>query len=134
MNLTDMIGGLMGGGEGGGKSLIPAVLEMLNNQPGGLQGLAQAFQQKGLGEVAASWIGTGANLPISADQLQQVLGSGVLQSLGSKVGLQPDAVAPQLAELLPGLVDKLTPGGAMPQGDLTSLGASLLGDLLGGQK
>ncbi len=134
MNLTDMLGGLMGGGEGGGSSLIPAVLEMLNNHPGGLQGLAQAFQQKGLGEVAASWIGTGSNLPISADQIQQVLGSGVLQSLGSKVGLQPDAVAPQLAELLPGLVDKLTPGGEMPKGDLTSLGASLLGNLLGGQK
>lgn len=130
--LDDLFSNLAGGAsQGGSNNLVSAVLGLLQNHPGGLAGLAQAFQQKGLGDIAASWIGTGSNLPISPEQIQQVLGSGAIQSLAAKAGLSPDTAGSQLAELLPGVVDKLTPGGQMPQGDLLSTGMNLLGGLFG---
>lgn len=135
--LGDMAKKLAGGaaGEGGGQGLVGTVLEMLNNQPGGLAGLAEAFQQKGLGGIAASWIGTGANLPVSADQLQQVLGNEQLQAFAQKAGIRPEAAGSQLADLLPGIVDRLTPGGQMPQGgDLMSVGMGLLQNFMSGDK
>jgi uncharacterized protein YidB (DUF937 family) len=81
---------------------------------GGLSGLVEKMTAGGLGHVVQSWIGTGANLPISAEQLQAVLGSDVLRSMAAKVGLPVDRVAPMLAQILPGLVDKMTPGGQAP--------------------
>lgn len=128
----DLLSNLAGAaGKSGSQGLASSVLELLNNQPGGIAGLAQAFQQQGLGGIAASWIGTGANLPVSAGQLQQVLGSGAIQAFAAKAGLSSGAAGSQLAELLPGIVDKLTPGGQVPQGDLLSTGMSLLGSLFG---
>lgn len=75
--LDDIAGKITGAAAegGGGQSLASSVLEMLGNQEGGLSGLAGLFQQKGLGDIVSSWIGTGANLPISAEQIQHVLGN-----------------------------------------------------------
>ena len=127
--LEDLAGNVLGGAQGnqaGGNSILSTILELVNNQPGGLAGLVQKFQQGGLGDVAASWIGTGQNLPISPDQLQGVLGSDVVGQLAGKLGVSPDAASSQLAEVLPGLVDKLSPCGELPQGDLMSQGMDLL--------
>ena len=55
--------------------MASSVIQMLNNQPGGLSGLLQQFHDKGLGGLVTSWVSTGQNLPISADQIQHVLGS-----------------------------------------------------------
>lgn len=95
--------------------LASSVMQMINNQPGGLSGLVQQFHDKGLGGLAASWISTGQNLPISADQIQQVLGSEQVKELAAKAGISPDAASSHLAQLLPMLVDKLTPNGQVPQ-------------------
>jgi len=109
--------------------LIGVIESMVNNpQTGGLSGLITAFEQKGLGGVAASWVGTGQNLPISADQLQSVLGSEQVQAIAQKLGLSPQEISGHLAELLPQVIDKLTPGGSVPQGG--EIGA-LLGALGG---
>lgn len=127
--LEDLAGNVLGGGmgnQGGGNSMISTILEMVNNQPGGIAGLIAKFQQGGLGDVAASWIGTGPNLPISAGQLQGALGGDMLGQLAGRLGISPDAASSQLADVLPGLVDKLTPGGELPQGDLMSQGMNLL--------
>ena len=100
-----------------GKSSSPlatSLLQMIQNQPGGLQGLVQSFHDKGLGGVVSSWVGTGQNLPISADQIQQVLGSGKLQQLAAQAGLSPDQAGSSIAQLLPTIVDKLTPNGQIP--------------------
>ncbi len=67
---------------GGSNSLVTSLLQMIHNQPGGLQGLVQSFHDKGLGEIASSWVGTGENLPVSADQVHQVLGSGSGEGVG----------------------------------------------------
>ncbi|MHA0110932.1 YidB family protein, partial [Klebsiella pneumoniae] len=71
---------------------------MLNNQPGGLQGLIQSFHDKGLGSLVQSWVGTGQNLPITADQISHVLGSDQVKQLASAAGISPDAAGSTLAK------------------------------------
>jgi uncharacterized protein YidB (DUF937 family) len=97
-----------------------------DGEHGGLDGLVQKFNQAGLGHVIGSWIGSGQNLPISADQLQAVLGSDAVAGIAAKLGIDPAQASGQLASLLPGLVDKLTPQGSAPAGGLGNAG-----DLLG---
>jgi uncharacterized protein YidB (DUF937 family) len=95
--------------------LASSVMQMINNQPGGISGLIQQFHDKGMGGCVASWVSTGQNLPISADQIQHVLGSEQVKELAAKAGISPDAVSAHLAQLLPLVVDKLTPNGQVPQ-------------------
>jgi uncharacterized protein YidB (DUF937 family) len=100
----------------------------LIQQNGGLPGLLQKFQQSGLGQHAESWVSSNANLPISADQLHQVLGSGAIASIASQLGMDHAQVSGGLAQLLPQLVNQLTPNGSVPanHADLLSEGLSLL--------
>jgi len=123
--LDSVLGSLTKGGSGSGNQLLDAVLSMVSNpDTGGLSGLLARFQESGLGNLADSWVSTGRNLPISADQIQDALGSGQLGAIAEKLGLSQGDAASKLAELLPGVVDKLTPNGQVPD-------AGGLGDLLG---
>jgi uncharacterized protein YidB (DUF937 family) len=119
MGLLDSIAQIAGqalSSQNGQGTLVEGVLGMLSRHEGGLAGLVQAFQNKGLGDIAASWVGTGQNLPVSAEQLQQVLGSGALGDLASRFGISPEQVSGHLSQLLPQVVDKLTPDGQLPGG------------------
>jgi len=93
---------------------------------GGLSGLVQQFAGNGLGEIVNSWVGTGQNMPISPQQIAQGLGGGTLQSLAEKAGLSTDQMSSHLSELLPGIVDRLTPNGQIEPGDIMSEGMNLL--------
>lgn len=128
MGLLDSVGSMLGGAQAGGNGGdIMSVAQQLLGQAGGLEGLLKKFQENGLGEVAASWVGKGQNLPISAEQIQKVLGNEQVAAIASKLGVDPQQASTQLAQMLPGLVDKLTPGGQVPEGgDLLAQGASLL--------
>lgn len=127
--LENIAGGVLSGGnQGGGGGLMSEVLGLINNQ-GGVAGLVQAFQSKGLGDIAASWVGTGANQPVSGDQLQSVLGSGAIGQIAEKLGMSHGAVTDQLSQLLPGVIDHLTPNGQVPQGG-GSIGMDMLKGLL----
>ncbi|MEH0198948.1 YidB family protein [Caulobacter sp. CCNWLY153] len=95
---------------------------------GGVGGLVDAFQKGGLSEVAQSWVSSDQNLPVSPEQIQAVLGSGVVGQFAEKLGVDPQTAAAKLSEILPGLVDKLTPGGKLPDEGL----GGAVGDLLGG--
>ena len=106
--------GSAAGGANGGLGDLGSTLGGL----GGLGGLINAFQRNGMGDQMQSWIGTGQNMPISPDQLQQVLGQGTLGQIAQQLGLSPQASASGLSELLPQLIDRLTPNGQAPQGDL----------------
>jgi uncharacterized protein YidB (DUF937 family) len=115
MGLLDTIAGevlnrTQGGAPPGG--LMEAISGILGQ--GGLQDLVQKFQQGGMGDIIASWISTGHNLPISPEQLQAVLGSGQVQAIAAKLGLSPAEVSSHLSELLPKVVDHLTPDGNVP--------------------
>src|SRR5215472_18737257 len=95
---------------------VSAVMEYINSpQVGGIAGLQQMFEQKGLGGIVSSWIGTGPNQPVSADQLQQVLHSGALEAAAQKYGLDPGQLTGMMSQLLPHVVDKLTPNGQVPE-------------------
>ncbi|MBC7376320.1 MAG: DUF937 domain-containing protein [Burkholderiaceae bacterium] len=99
---------------------------------GGLNGLIQKFNQAGMGELITSWIGKGENLPISADQLKQVLGEGTIADIASKFGMTPGQAGGHMADMLPGIIDQLTPHGTAPQGGLGNAGdlMGMLGGLL----
>ncbi len=133
MSIFDELGGALGnvaGGSAGGGTLLTSVLTLVNEHPGGLAGLADAFHQNGLGHLVTSWIGSGENLPVSADQIKSVLGDERVADFASKLGISPDMASSHLAELLPTVISKLAPA-SNPEGgsDLMSEGMSLLGGL-----
>ncbi|MFD1556110.1 YidB family protein [Paraburkholderia silviterrae] len=141
MSLLDTLGSLLGSSsqqQGGGQAQLLAVaMEFINNQPGGLNGLIQKFQQGGLGDIAQSWVGNGENQAVSPDQLHNVLGSDVVSGLAQKVGMQPEQVSGLLAQVLPHVINAGTPNGEVPAGGqinsesvLGTLGS--LASLLGG--
>jgi uncharacterized protein YidB (DUF937 family) len=118
MGLLEDVMGMAGmGGAGNAQSpqhagALAALLEYINSlQVGGISGLQQMFQQRGLGGVIASWIGSGQNLPITPDQLQDVLHSDALQNIAAKTGMDQAQVASVLSQLLPHVVDQMTPNG-----------------------
>jgi len=81
---------------------------------GGLGGLVERFRQGGLDDIINSWIGTGANKPISPHQLHDALGSETVDDLMRETGMPRDDLLSQLSQVLPGVVDKLTPRGQLP--------------------
>ncbi len=102
-----------------------------NSPAGGLDGLIQALKQNGLSDIVNSWIGTGPNLPISSDQMKQGLGPDLITQLATTAGLNPEVVSSRLTTLLPGLIDKLTPDGNIPNIGLLEQGLNLLKGKLG---
>jgi len=134
MSLLDNLGSLFNSSSaqqgGGQQALIAAAMEFVNNQPGGLNGLIQKFEQGGAGEVIRSWVSNGQNQPISADQVQQVLGSDAVSGLAQKVGVNPGEVSSLLAQVLPHIVNAGTPNGEVPaEGTINT--ESVLGTLGG---
>jgi uncharacterized protein YidB (DUF937 family) len=108
-------------------NLLESVIGMLSDpQSGGLSGLVEKIAAGGLADQVASWVGKGENLPISAEQLQAVLGSSFVQGLAEKFGINTADVAGSLTSLLPQIIDKLTPDGEVP-GDNKLLEAGLAG-------
>lgn len=122
------VGNRMGGGTGsvlgGGlgaliPTLLPAILGMLGGKSGasnqsGMHQLVDTMHANGMGDVAQSWVGSGANLPISAQQVQQVLGPGQVAHLAATSGLTPEQVTQGVAAVLPDVVNTLTPEGSLP--------------------
>lgn len=107
MGLFDgMLGGIVG-------AEMATVVNNLIAQHGGLQGLVSQFESQGLGSTVQSWVGNGANKPISPEQLQQALGNETVQKLASRLGVSPQEAVAKLSTVLPQAVDHLTPTGAV---------------------
>lgn len=117
--LSAILGGVLGGGGGGSSPLLSIALSLIQ-QSGGLPGLLARFQQAGLGAQAASWVGTGPNAPVTGPQVQQALGAEAVGNVASQLGLSQDAASSGLAQVLPALVNHMTPSGEVPanHGDL----------------
>ena len=130
MSLLNVLGAVLGNTETGGQqqNALSAVAEFINNQPGGLQGLVQTFEQQGAGGVIQSWIGNGANQPVSSEALQNILGSGALGDLAGKLGVSPEQASSVLARVLPHVVNHATPDGEVPQSGQVDAG-SVLGSI-----
>jgi uncharacterized protein YidB (DUF937 family) len=134
--LDSILGAVTGKSSGGGSGmeqlLMNAVIGMVTNkQSGGLNGLVDMFSKSGLSDIVSSWVSTGQNLPISGDQITKVLGNQQVSQLASKAGVPMDQIGSLLAQVLPTVVDKLTPQGKIPTEDLLQAG---IGMLLGGKK
>jgi uncharacterized protein YidB (DUF937 family) len=117
MSLFDTISSLLGKSQESSTSVPEALVAALGSHEGGLDGLIQKFEASGLGPVMSSWIGTGANQPVSADALHGILGSDLVQQIAAKTGLPINQLLPQIAEHLPQLVDGMTPNGQVPSGE-----------------
>ena len=138
--LSNLAGGAAQGGAGaaaGGISpeLIKVVVGMLGNDSplGGLGGLIGKFQNAGLGDVASSWVSNGENMPVSPNQIQDALGTDTLSQIASQLGMSHGDAAGSLSQMLPQIINQLTPQGQAPAGGLGNMG-DLLGALLGGQR
>ena len=106
-----MFDGILGGVIGAGATTL---LNSYIEKQGGLQNVVAQFEKNGFGDTVKSWISQGQNLPITADQIQQALGSGVVKDLAAKMGLPTDKIAELLAQHLPQAIDKVTPDGKLP--------------------
>jgi uncharacterized protein YidB (DUF937 family) len=99
-----------------GAAVLPVVLgEVLGTgSQGGLNAIVAKLEQAGLGDQVKSWIGTGQNLPITADQVRQVLGNETVKQLAARYNIPVDQIAEVLAHQLPLAVDHASPDGKLP--------------------
>jgi uncharacterized protein YidB (DUF937 family) len=136
--LNDLIGGQ---GQPGGTGSLISLAGQLIDRAGGVQGLVTTLQQNGLGGAVQSWVGGGANQPVSGNELGQALQSGglgsVVQEAANKMGVDQGDLLGKLSQVLPHAVDHLTPAGEVPadgQGGGFNIGMleGLAGKMLGG--
>ena len=97
-------------------AVLPVVLsEVLGSgTQGGLSAIVAKLEQAGLGDQVKSWIGNGQNLPITAEQPQQVLGSDTVRQLAARFNIPVDQITQILAQQLPKAVDQASPHGTLP--------------------
>jgi len=103
-----LLDGLLGGAVG---AEMVSVVNGLIQKHGGVQGIVAQMEQQGLGNTVRSWVGSGANQPITTDQVHQAFGTDTVKELAAKVGISPEDMAAKLSQFLPQAIDKLTPGG-----------------------
>jgi uncharacterized protein YidB (DUF937 family) len=109
------------------KGLLQQAISLIESpEVGGLSGLIEKFQNGGLGDVAGSWVGKGANLPVSGEQVINALGSEKIREIASSLGITNTVAADGLASALPQLIDKLTPDGVIPEESVFKQGLGLL--------
>ncbi len=129
--MSDPWGKKMGGDAGGFEEMLGALGG--GRGPGGLDGLLDQLRSAGLGPQLDSWIGTGSNAPVEPDDMRRAFGDDQLHALGGRMGMGSGALAAILAQVLPMLIDRMSPQGQMPQGQAGSGGlGGILGGILGG--
>jgi uncharacterized protein YidB (DUF937 family) len=114
----------------GGNPLIQAAIQLLKRS-GGVNGLAQLFQSRGLGNVVQSWVSTGPNLPIDENHIENVFGRDQLETVARETNMPMHDLTSGLSTFLPDLVNEMTPEGQVPQSppdmkQLLSIGMRLL--------
>lgn len=111
--LGGLLSGLTGGQGQGGGQLLQIALSMLQ-QNGGLEGVLGKFRQGGMTQQADSWVSTGKNMTLSADQLQEVFGPSTISDLAARLGMSQDQAGSTMAKVLPEVINHLTPQGRVP--------------------
>ena len=125
MGLLDgLLGGLMGGGTQAQSPLVQVALQLIQ-QNGGLPGIISKFQHGGMAEEVGSWVGTGQNLPMTGTQLQEILGSGSIGQIAQQLGLSHGDASSSLAQVLPQIIDRMTPTGRVPDNHSDMLAQAL---------
>ena len=132
MGILDQLAGQVLGSIGAQKQdpvaqgdLMGSVMGMID-AAGGVPAILAKLQQSGLGDQVASWIGTGDNQAVSGNQLKDALGADSIGNLAQQAGVDPEHASAGLAQILPQIIDKLTPGGQLPDNDMLAQGLNLL--------
>jgi len=126
MGLLDgLLGGLMGGGTQQAQSPLVQMALQLIQQNGGLPGIISKFQHGGMTEEVGSWVGTGQNMPMTGNQLQEILGSGSIGQIAQQLGLSHGDASSNLAQILPQIIDRMTPTGQVPDNHSDMLAQAL---------
>lgn len=132
MSILDSVKSVFGNNAGDSQGdLMSTIMNLVGGQSGGLNGFIGQLTSKGLGDKVSSWVGTGKNLPVSPDEIQNALGFDQIKNIASKLGMDTNTITSKLSNLLPQVVDKLTPDGKVPEGDILSKGMDMLGGLFG---
>jgi uncharacterized protein YidB (DUF937 family) len=134
--LDNLLGSLLGGLNNNQQSGLLNAVSSLLTQSGGIDGLLQKFNSQGLGDLVKGWISTGPNPPATAQNIEAAFGPEQLQQMAAQTGIDRNQIASHIAQVLPQLVDKLTPDGQVVSGNtlqqgLSSLLQGGLGKLLG---
>ena len=116
--MVSQLSGIFDGEQALTSPVVKVLLQRVASQGSGLAGLLSMFRQKGFENHVSSWISQGDNLPISPSEVQQGLGREDLQQIAAQAGVKPETASEQLAQVLPMLIDKLTPEGKLPQENL----------------
>src|SRR5579863_2752999 len=106
-----LLDGLLGGAVG---ATVVSALQSVIQQHGGVQGVVAQLEQQGLGNTVRSWVSSGPNQPISADQVNSAFG-GVINEIAAKTGMTPQELTAKIAQHLPAAIDHLTPQGSVPK-------------------
>ncbi len=134
--LGQLLGSVLGAGSNPTQqqNTLQAVVDLIHHPSvGGIAGLSGLFQNAGLGQLMQGWVNNGPNPPVSASQLSQVLGPERIAEFASKLGIPPDQAVQHLSQLLPQVIDHLTPNGtASAPNSAASAFALLKSKLLGG--
>lgn len=132
MGILDQLVGQVTGALGAQKqdavpqgALLGGLIQMIEAN-GGLPAILERMKSGGLSDQVASWVGTGENQPVSGDQIADALGPDQVHALAAQAGLAPEHASAGLAQLLPQIVDHLTPDGNVPQNELLQQGINLL--------
>jgi uncharacterized protein YidB (DUF937 family) len=137
-----LISGFLGGGQQAQQSPLAGILNQVlagseqGGAGGGISAIMSRFQAAGLGEQVQSWVGSGPNQPVSADQVGQAFAPEQISQWAAQAGTTPDAMRQVLAEALPHAVDHLTPGGEppAPSTDIAGMLQGFLGQFAGGRR
>jgi uncharacterized protein YidB (DUF937 family) len=130
--IGQLLGNILGGQQQGGSAAIAGVLQqVLTANGGGVASLISRFEAVGLGSQAQSWVSTGQNMPVSADQIGNAFSGEEIQRWATQAGTTPDKLRAVLAEALPHAVDHVTPAGQVPPPDAMPDLASLVSRFLG---
>ena len=130
--LDGLLGSLMGdgttsGAQQGQSQLMQMALQLIQ-QNGGLPGIISKFQNGGMAQQVGSWVARGVNLPVTGSQVQEILGTGAIGQVAQQMGLSHADASSNLAQMLPQIIDKLTPHGQVPEdhSDLLAQAMSML--------
>lgn len=128
MGLFDSIAKqVLGGAVAGHQDKMSDALGGILNQVGGIQGLLGKAKEMGIEKTVSSWVSTGENEPVNPDQINNLLGAETVQNVAQKLGFNVQQVLPLLAQFMPMIIDKLTPGGQIDQGATSAQGLDLGG-------
>jgi len=129
LGLGNQLGGMLGGNARGGSGAILSILMRMlaSGKLGGFSGMLDKFNNNGMQNQLASWVSTRPNEPVSATQVEQALGPDTVDEIAREAGVDRTQASQELTQVLPQLIDKMTPTGVMPQQDVISSVFSKLG-------